>query len=182
MFDSRGTELVYALCMEEGPDEEIETRDGDVVRLMRDGRNMEQALRAEPDRYQTGGSIDDDALAEIAESAGVILFEDSGGFLTSEVFDDGDLLEQAWDAVAKEAATVDDKERSYGPRRSADRRRARMSGRRFDSAARLRRNARTQWTDLDILKSIRFGHGLTPQTPVDNVRRLVEHVRERTSL
>ena len=26
------------------------------------------------------------------------------------------------------------------------------------------------------------GHGLTPQTPVDNVRRLVEHVRERTSL
>jgi uroporphyrinogen decarboxylase len=25
------------------------------------------------------------------------------------------------------------------------------------------------------------GHGLTPQTPVDNVRRLVEHVRERTS-
>jgi uroporphyrinogen decarboxylase len=26
------------------------------------------------------------------------------------------------------------------------------------------------------------GHGLTPKTPVDNVRRLVEHVRERTSL
>jgi uroporphyrinogen decarboxylase len=26
------------------------------------------------------------------------------------------------------------------------------------------------------------GHGLTPQTPVDNVRWLVEHVRERTSL
>jgi len=26
------------------------------------------------------------------------------------------------------------------------------------------------------------GHGLVPQTPVDNVRRLVEHVRERTSL
>ena len=25
------------------------------------------------------------------------------------------------------------------------------------------------------------GHGLTPKTPVDNVRRLVEHVRERTS-
>src|SRR5262245_30676890 len=25
------------------------------------------------------------------------------------------------------------------------------------------------------------GHGLTPQTPVDNVRRLVQHVRERTS-
>jgi len=25
------------------------------------------------------------------------------------------------------------------------------------------------------------GHGLVPQTPVDNVRRLVEHVRERTS-
>jgi uroporphyrinogen decarboxylase len=25
------------------------------------------------------------------------------------------------------------------------------------------------------------GHGLTPQTPVDNVRRLVEHVKERTS-
>jgi uroporphyrinogen decarboxylase len=25
------------------------------------------------------------------------------------------------------------------------------------------------------------GHGLTPRTPVDNVRRLVEHVRERTS-
>ncbi len=25
------------------------------------------------------------------------------------------------------------------------------------------------------------GHGLTPQTPVDNVRRLVEHVRERTT-
>ena len=25
------------------------------------------------------------------------------------------------------------------------------------------------------------GHGLTPQTPEDNVRRLVEHVRERTS-
>jgi len=25
------------------------------------------------------------------------------------------------------------------------------------------------------------GHGLAPQTPVDNVRRLVEHVRERTS-
>ena len=25
------------------------------------------------------------------------------------------------------------------------------------------------------------GHGLTPQTPLDNVRRLVEHVRERTS-
>ena len=25
------------------------------------------------------------------------------------------------------------------------------------------------------------GHGLTPQTPPDNVRRLVEHVRERTS-
>ena len=25
------------------------------------------------------------------------------------------------------------------------------------------------------------GHGLTPQTPVDNVRRLVEHVREQTS-
>jgi uroporphyrinogen decarboxylase len=25
------------------------------------------------------------------------------------------------------------------------------------------------------------GHGLTPSTPVDNVRRLVEHVRERTS-
>jgi uroporphyrinogen decarboxylase len=25
------------------------------------------------------------------------------------------------------------------------------------------------------------GHGLTPQTPVDSVRRLVEHVRERTS-
>jgi uroporphyrinogen decarboxylase len=27
-----------------------------------------------------------------------------------------------------------------------------------------------------------LGHGLVPQTPVDNVRRLVEHVRERTSL
>ena len=26
-----------------------------------------------------------------------------------------------------------------------------------------------------------LGHGLVPQTPVDNVRRLVEHVRERTS-
>jgi len=26
------------------------------------------------------------------------------------------------------------------------------------------------------------GHGLVPQTPIDNVRRLVEHVRERTSL
>jgi uroporphyrinogen decarboxylase len=26
-----------------------------------------------------------------------------------------------------------------------------------------------------------IGHGLVPQTPVDNVRRLVEHVRERTS-
>jgi uroporphyrinogen decarboxylase len=26
------------------------------------------------------------------------------------------------------------------------------------------------------------GHGLTPQTPEDNVRRLVEHVRERTSV
>jgi uroporphyrinogen decarboxylase len=26
------------------------------------------------------------------------------------------------------------------------------------------------------------GHGLTPRTPVDNVRRLVDHVRERTSL
>ncbi len=26
------------------------------------------------------------------------------------------------------------------------------------------------------------GHGLVPQTPVDNVRRLVEHVRERTSV
>jgi uroporphyrinogen decarboxylase len=26
-----------------------------------------------------------------------------------------------------------------------------------------------------------LGHGLTPQTPVDNVKRLVEHVRERTS-
>jgi len=25
------------------------------------------------------------------------------------------------------------------------------------------------------------GHGLTPQTPVDNVRRLVERVREQTS-
>ena len=25
------------------------------------------------------------------------------------------------------------------------------------------------------------GHGLTPKTPVDNVRRLVEHVRRRTS-
>jgi uroporphyrinogen decarboxylase len=25
------------------------------------------------------------------------------------------------------------------------------------------------------------GHGLVPQTPVDNVRRLVDHVRERTS-
>jgi uroporphyrinogen decarboxylase len=25
------------------------------------------------------------------------------------------------------------------------------------------------------------GHGLTPRTPVDNVRRLVEHVRERTA-
>ncbi len=25
------------------------------------------------------------------------------------------------------------------------------------------------------------GHGLVPQTPVENVRRLVEHVRERTS-
>jgi uroporphyrinogen decarboxylase len=25
------------------------------------------------------------------------------------------------------------------------------------------------------------GHGLTPRTPIDNVRRLVEHVRERTS-
>ena len=25
------------------------------------------------------------------------------------------------------------------------------------------------------------GHGLVPQTPVDSVRRLVEHVRERTS-
>ena len=25
------------------------------------------------------------------------------------------------------------------------------------------------------------GHGLVPQTPVDNVKRLVEHVRERTS-
>ena len=25
------------------------------------------------------------------------------------------------------------------------------------------------------------GHGLTPQTPEDNVHRLVEHVRERTS-
>jgi uroporphyrinogen decarboxylase len=25
------------------------------------------------------------------------------------------------------------------------------------------------------------GHGLVPQTPVENVRRLVEHVRERTA-
>jgi uroporphyrinogen decarboxylase len=28
---------------------------------------------------------------------------------------------------------------------------------------------------------LNVGHGLVPQTPVDNVRRLVEHVRERTS-
>jgi uroporphyrinogen decarboxylase len=26
-----------------------------------------------------------------------------------------------------------------------------------------------------------LGHGVVPQTPVDNVRRLVEHVHERTS-
>jgi len=100
-FDNRVTELVWSLSLDGGADEEAGSSSeapGTWAGLMRDGRQMTQAIEANPVEFNLQ-SHDADDLAEIEECAGVILFEDSQGFVTGEVFGDGDELEERWDEV-----------------------------------------------------------------------------------
>jgi hypothetical protein len=76
---------------------------------MRDGRQMAQAIEANPVEFNLKPHDSDD-LAEIEECAGVILFEDDQGFVTSEVYEDGDELEERWDEIEEELGGDEDYE------------------------------------------------------------------------
>jgi hypothetical protein len=113
-FENRVTELVWSLSLDGGADEEVGSSSeapGTWAGLMRDGRQMAQAIEANPVEFNLQPHDADD-LAEIEECAGVILFEDTQGFVTSEVHNDGDALEERWDEVDEDLGD-DEEEDEY---------------------------------------------------------------------
>lgn len=96
-FDSELTEHLYGISLDGGPDEE--TGDSSYGQLwagiMRGGRQLAQAIADENPNVP--------GLDELADAAGVILFEDSQGFVSSAVVQDGDRLEDEWESVVEES-------------------------------------------------------------------------------
>jgi hypothetical protein len=118
-FADRVAELVYLLSLDGGADEEVGSSTeapGTWAGLMRGGAQMAQALEASPSEYDLDAEDATD-LTEIRRSAGIILFEETSGSVSADVYEDGEALEEAWAAVARdlEPEAADDDERSYGP-------------------------------------------------------------------
>lgn len=108
-FDSRLTELVYELSLDGGPDEEAGSAPdvGLWAGLMRDGRNMSQALHADSSHYHLTVR-DAPLLLELEDLAGVILTENDQGFVAGEGFEDGEELEERWEELAEELSGGDE--------------------------------------------------------------------------
>jgi len=109
-FDSRLTELVYQLSLDGGADEEA----GDANELgwagiMRGGKSLVKALRDDPEYYDLDDE-DEEELSDLDMLAGVILYNDSAGFVSSDEFESADDLEEHWEKVVEDLEPDDEDE------------------------------------------------------------------------
>lgn len=110
-FDDRLGELVYELSLNGGADEEVGEAPGTWAGIMRNGKEMADALESDAEFYGLKDDEEDEkALDELQRLAGVILFEDTQGFVTTEIYEDPDVLEERWEEVLDDLSLDEDEE------------------------------------------------------------------------
>lgn len=88
---------VYQVSLNGGCDEEEGSSDaGGWYGIMRQGRTIFR------DHDPLLESLNDDEQAQLTSCAGVILYEDSQGFVYVDYFDNADLIETKWRAIVAE--------------------------------------------------------------------------------
>lgn len=116
-FDTMLDAAVYELSLDGGADEEVGSSSeapGLWAGLMRNGEIMAQRLEIEKDIDST--RAERDYLAKEGK-AGVIMTENTQGFVSIEYYNNRKQLEKDWDELVEELS-IDDEE--FNPRRNPD--------------------------------------------------------------
>lgn len=158
-FESEMDRAIWELSLDGGPDEEVGSSSeapGTWAGIMRDGNAIADALKQE---------LSPGALRELREigSAGVILTEDTQGFVQVDYYEDEHDLERAWRALEEELSIEDDFEENR---------------RRRGTQGRMRRN-RMSKRGSSVIAHLSYAIESSELTPQQALRAVIEGLQKR---